>query len=313
MPVTSPSQTAVRRLAAAWKRAFGSAAPDLLVLAEPGFDLGLLGESCRESTAAGFRTFCGPCQGLRLLAVSEHEPWGRHGQMDRQVLPLAAAASWGVRRAVYLGIGHGLRDDLKPGTWTLVADYVNLSGISPLRDHGGIFPLAAIDPLEAFDAELSADMTNAVALMGVDLRLGVYQFHPGPQYPSPAEVRLAQTAGADLVGFGVIPEALAAAALEVKFIALVVCLGALPGRHRRRLSLAEIEEEARFFSMPAVRMLGNLARHLHWGEEIPGEVLERLLAPQPTPGTKPLSAPASITLKKSRPGGEATAIHLEDF
>lgn len=313
MPVASSSQTAVRRLVAAWKRAFGPEAPDLLVLAEPGFDLAPLGESGRESAAAGFRAICGPCQGLRLLTVSGHEPWGRHGQMDRQVLPLAAAASWGVRRTVYLGIGHGLRDDLKPGTWTLAADYVNFSGISPLRDHGGVFPLAAVDPVEAFDAELSAEMTNAVALMGTNLRLGVYQFHPGPQYPSPAEVRLAQTAGADLVGFGVVPEALAAAALGVKFIALVVCLGALPGRHRRRLSLAEIEEEARFFSSPAIRMLGNLARHLRWGEEIPGEVLERLLAPQPSSGTNPLGTPVSIVLKKGRAGGDTPAIHLEDF
>ena len=57
-----------------------------------------------------------------------------------------------------------------------------------------------------------------------DLPEGVYAQFPGPQYETPAEVRMARTLGADLVGMSTAIEAVAAraAGLEVFGISLAI-------------------------------------------------------------------------------------------
>ncbi|PMC96680.1 phosphorylase family protein, partial [Brevibacterium paucivorans] len=61
-----------------------------------------------------------------------------------------------------------------------------------------------------------------------ELKDGVYAQFPGPHYETPAEVRMARTLGADLVGMSTALEAIAAraAGLEVVGISLVTNLGA---------------------------------------------------------------------------------------
>ena len=64
---------------------------------------------------------------------------------------------------------------------------------------------------------------------------GVYAMFPGPQYETPAEVRMAGILGADLVGMSTVLEAIAARAegCEVLGISLVTNLAAGPRRPAR--------------------------------------------------------------------------------
>lgn len=139
----------------------------------------------------------------------------------------------GVRTAVRAGCGAvvltnaagGLRGDLSVGQPVLVADHVNLTGHTPLLGPnddrlGPRFP----DMSAAYTPRLR-DLARSV---DPDLAEGVYGGFLGPTYETPAEVAMARTLGADLVGMSTVLEAIAAthAGAELLAISLVTNLAA---------------------------------------------------------------------------------------
>jgi len=112
----------------------------------------------------------------------------------------------------------GLNRDWAPGTPVLISDHVNLTGATPLV--GANF----IDMTDAYAPRLRA----VARTVDPDLPEGVYvQFH-GPNFETPAEVRMAGVLGGDLVGMSTALETIAAreAGLEVLGISLVTNLAA---------------------------------------------------------------------------------------
>jgi purine-nucleoside phosphorylase len=112
----------------------------------------------------------------------------------------------------------GIRAGLVPPQPVLISDYVNPSGLTPLR--GGDF----VDMTDAFSPRLRALAKD----IDPTLEEGVYGLHRGPQYETPAEIRMLRTMGADLAGMSTVPECIQARAygMEVLGISLVTNVAA---------------------------------------------------------------------------------------
>jgi purine-nucleoside phosphorylase len=128
------------------------------------------------------------------------------------------AAAAGCRVVVLTNACGGLRPGLAVGDAVLIRDHLNLTGRTPLV--GPRF----VDLSEAYSARLRA----AVREVDPGMSEGVYAMFPGPQYETPAEVRMAGILGADLVGMSTVLETIAARAegCEVLGISLVTNLAA---------------------------------------------------------------------------------------
>ena len=111
----------------------------------------------------------------------------------------------------------------------LIADHLNLTGRSPLIGPGR--PPTSSGPASCDLTDCWSPRLRALA-RSVDPTLteGVYAGLPGPQYETPAEIRMLQTLGADLVGMSTVWEAIAARHLgaEVLGLSLVTNLAAGP-------------------------------------------------------------------------------------
>jgi purine-nucleoside phosphorylase len=131
------------------------------------------------------------------------------------VRTLAAA---GCRGLVLTNAAGSLRREWPLGTAVLIADHLNLTGASPLL--GPRF----VDLTDAYAERLRA-LARAVQ---PGLPEGVYAQFAGPQYETPAEVRMAGVLGADLVGMSTALETIAAreAGLEVLGVSLVTNVAA---------------------------------------------------------------------------------------
>lgn len=148
-----------------------------------------------------------------------------------------ACAHW-VRTAAALGCARliltngcgGLDPSIGPGTPVLISDHLNLTGASPLV--GPTF----VDLSDVYSARLRELAREQVP----GLTEGVYAQFPGPHYETPAEVRMAGTMGASLVGMSTALEAIAAAHLGMQTLGVSLVTNLAAGVSATPLSHEEV-------------------------------------------------------------------------
>jgi purine-nucleoside phosphorylase len=128
------------------------------------------------------------------------------------------AAAAGCHTIVLTNACGGLRAGLSVGDPVLISDHLNLTWRTPLV--GARF----VDLTDLYTVRLR----ELVREIDPSITEGVYAMFHGPQYETPAEVRMAGVLGADLVGMSTVLEAIAARAegCEVLGLSLVTNLAA---------------------------------------------------------------------------------------
>ena len=127
-------------------------------------------------------------------------------------------ASAGVKQLVLTNAAGSVNADFTPGSWMMVVDHLNLTGATPLIGSGDF-----IDMTEAYSPALRTRFARAAAKNNVELKEGIYAGLFGPQYETPAEVRMLRTLGADAVGMSTVIEVIQARALGME-VAAFSCL-----------------------------------------------------------------------------------------
>ena len=145
------------------------------------------------------------------------------------IQPVLLFQRLGARIVVLTNAAGGVDPAFGPGTLMVIADHLNLTGRTPLLgpnadDIGPRFQ----DLTDAWSPRLRERLHEAGRAEGVELAEGIYAGLLGPQYETPAEVRMLRTLGADAVGMSTVLEAIAArwAGLEVCGVSLVTNAGA---------------------------------------------------------------------------------------
>ena len=115
----------------------------------------------------------------------------------RWSIPLRTGIAAGCRTVILTAAAGGIRDDLDTGSVMVVEDHLNLTGRSPLIGPDFVDMADAYAPraARARSGDARAGRRRAVAA-----RPGVYAQLPGPQFETPAEIRMLRTPGADVVG-----------------------------------------------------------------------------------------------------------------
>ncbi|MEJ1969701.1 MAG: purine-nucleoside phosphorylase [Rhizomicrobium sp.] len=189
----------------------------------------------RVGTISGHPLAC--LQG-RFHAYEGHPP-------QAIAVPIRILRRLGVERLVLTNAAGSLHADRPAGTLMIVEDHINFAGFNPLigpndEKIGPRFP----DMSNAYDAGLRAILHKAARDAGVDVVGGVYVFASGPNFETPAEIRMFAKFGADAVGMSTVPETLAAVHCGMKVVALSVMtnlaagLGAEPLTHHETLDEA---------------------------------------------------------------------------
>jgi purine-nucleoside phosphorylase len=135
---------------------------------------------------------------------------------------VAAHVRWmhgrGLRRIVLTNAAGTLNPQHPPGRWMLLTDHINLTAASPLIGSPNF-----IDQSEVYSRRLRDLFTKQAAELNVPLHQGVYAATLGPQYETPAEIRMLKIMGADAVGMSTVHEAIQACALGME-VAAFSCL-----------------------------------------------------------------------------------------
>jgi purine-nucleoside phosphorylase len=145
------------------------------------------------------------------------------------VQPVLLFRRLGATVVVLTNAAGGVDPSFGPGTLMVISDHLNLTGRTPLLgpnadELGDRFQ----DLTNAWSPRLQEALRAAGDAEGVALAEGVYAGLLGPQYETPAEVRMLRTLGADAVGMSTVLECIAArwVGLEVCGVSLVTNAGA---------------------------------------------------------------------------------------
>ena len=165
-------------------------------------------------------------------------------------------AALGVRMLVLTNAAGSLDARMPPGSLMLLADHLNIVQRTPL--HGEPGNDRFVDMGQAYSATLRAQAQAAAQAAGLTLHEGVYAWVLGPQFETPAEIRMLQGLGAQAVGMSTVPETILArhAGLAVLGVSMLTNMGA--GLSAEVLSHAHTLHTAHATAQAAAQLLAAL-------------------------------------------------------
>lgn len=144
-------------------------------------------------------------------------------------------AETGVKRLILTNAAGALNKKFDPGDWMMITDHINLTATSPLIGSTNFLDLS-----ECYSAAMRRHFFAATKRVDLTLRRGVYAAVTGPQYETPAEVRMLQRMGADAVGMSTVLEAIQARALGLEVAAFSCITNLAAGISPAKLSHDEV-------------------------------------------------------------------------
>ena len=180
------------------------------------------------------------------------------GAADAMKGALQTLQALGCRTLVQTNAAGSLDATMPAGSLMLVADHLNLVQRSPLVGEGG--SARFVDMVNAYDPALRALAQRAAADAGVPLREGIYAWVLGPQFETPAEIRMLRTLGADAVGMSTVPETILARWLGLRVLAFSLITNLAAGLSDTLLSHAHTLAQAEAAGARASALLAAVLR-----------------------------------------------------
>lgn len=126
----------------------------------------------------------------------------------------------GVERMIVTNAAGSLRMHMPAGSIMLIADHINMSGTNPLIGvcEEPYFP----DMSAAYDPQMRMKFMQVAEAEKIPVFQGVYMMLTGPNYETPAEVRMLQMFNIEAVGMSTVPEVISAVHLGMKVMGISV-------------------------------------------------------------------------------------------
>ena len=165
--------------------------------------------------------------------------------MSDVVLPTRLMGLLGAKKLILTNAAGGINEAFRPGDFMMLTDHIATGVPSPLigpnlDELGPRFP----DMSEVYSYRIQDVIRNAASECGIELKEGVYVQLTGPNYETPAEVRMCKIWGGDAVGMSTACEAMAARhmGMEIGGISCITNLAA--GISKEKLDHKEVQETA---------------------------------------------------------------------
>jgi purine-nucleoside phosphorylase len=178
------------------------------------------------------------------------------GAVDGMALPLQVMKQLGCHTLVQTNAAGSLHPDMPPQSLMLITDHLNLPQRSPLVGASGSERF--VNMVDAYDTELNRLAAQTALAQSATLFEGVYAWFLGPQFETPAEIRMARLLGADAVGMSTVPETILARYLGLRVLALSFITNLGAGMSAEHLSHAHTLSQAQEGSAKASRLLADI-------------------------------------------------------
>ena len=195
----------------------------------------------------------GRCGAHEVAVLAGRKHAYEHGDADAMKGAIATLAACGVQVLVQTNAAGSLDPAMRPGDLMLLSDHLNVVQRSPLQGDSGSERF--VDLRDAYDPALRMQAHAAAQRRGARLHEGVYAWVLGPQFETPAEIRMLQRLGAQAVGMSTVPETILARRYGLRVLALSMITNMGCGLHQEHLSHAHTLASAQAAGAHAVPLL----------------------------------------------------------
>ena len=155
--------------------------------------------------------------------------------MQDVVLPTRLMGMMGAKKVLLTNAAGGVNPSFGPGDFMLITDHITTAVPSPL-----IGPNMS----EVYSKKLQDIIRKSAKDCGIPLQEGVYVQLTGPNYETPAEIRMVRSWGADAVGMSTACEAMAARHMGMEVCGISCITNMAAGVSDAKLNHAEVQETA---------------------------------------------------------------------
>lgn len=180
---------------------------------------------------------------LRVALLSGRVHLYEGNSANQVAHPVRTLVLAGAKKIVLTNACGGIDPARGPGSVVVIRDHINLTGTSPMEGASPPerFGSRFVDLTDLYGARLRERVRSAAP----ELVEGVYAGFRGPHYETPAEIKMAASMGASLVGMSTVLEAIAARHLGAEVLGLSLVTNLAAGVSSGPLDHLEVLEAGR--------------------------------------------------------------------
>jgi len=156
---------------------------------------------------------------------------------------IRALKDQGVEDVVAINVTGGANPELIPGSLVCLSDFLDFTKQRPVTFFDGTTPEGVVhtDVMDAYHPELRASLMTAAKRANITMKDGgVYACFEGPRFETPAEIKMCQVLGADVVGMTGVPEVTLAKEIGLRYAAISLIVNPAAGLSDEPISMDEL-------------------------------------------------------------------------
>lgn len=183
--------------------------------------------------------------------------------MEEVVLPIRLMYLLGAKTLILTNAAGGIRTAFRAGDFMMLTDQIATAVPSPLiganiEELGTRFP----DMSQIYSLSLQEIVRRSAKECEIPLQEGVYVQFTGPNYETPAEIRLARSWGADAVGMSTACEAIAAKHMGMEICGISCITNMAAGILDEPLKHEDVQEAADRAAKSFKRLITRIIRNI---------------------------------------------------
>ncbi len=198
-----------------------------------------------QSTVPGHkgRFVFGDINGVNVMLMSGRFHYYEGYSMQDIAVPIRVMKLLGIEKLILSNATGGINPDFRAGDFMLIRDHIKFFSDSPMRGKNDeTFGERFFDMSNAYDKDLRELAKRCATEKGIALQEGVYAFMSGPNFETPAEIKMLGLLGADVVGMSTVPEVLTAVHCGIQVLGLSCVTNLAAGISKTKLTHQEVME-----------------------------------------------------------------------
>ncbi len=186
----------------------------------------------------------------RILAMNGRFHVYEGYAMWQAAYPIAVFRLLGVQKMIVTNAAGALTERYHPGDFVCLCDHIKLTGESPVRgENVSQFGPRFFDMQSVYDPEMRSAAAACAEKLGIPLHTdGIYAYMTGPQYETPAEIRMLRMLGGTLVGMSTVPEVIEAAHCGIRLLCISCVTNYAAGMTGQAVTEEEVIETGKLVS-----------------------------------------------------------------